>query len=52
MVGWSSEGCPRPSFSNANGDMELKMGDFVTPQGWEWDGAWFVDPEVEQNDSR
>ena len=52
MVGWTCEGSPRSPFSSVNGDLELKKGDFVPPQGWEWEGDWFVDPDVEANDNR
>lgn len=48
-IGWTSDGCPRPTFSSCNGEVTLNKDDFVPPQGWVWDkqqsnGEWYVDP--------
>ncbi|XP_057307144.1 myoferlin-like [Hydractinia symbiolongicarpus] len=53
IVDWTSKGCPRPAFSDAEGDIRLNKESFVPPKGWKWDdppdGEWFVDPELSAN---
>ena len=50
IVDWTHKGCPRPSFSDSEGDVRLNKEDFNPPIGWKWDdppnGDWFVDPEL------
>eukprot|EP00058_Branchiostoma_floridae_P024963 XP_002610453.1 hypothetical protein BRAFLDRAFT_124267 [Branchiostoma floridae] len=36
----------RPHWSDASGDLKLKKDSFVPPDGWEWDGEWFINPEL------
>ncbi|XP_028412829.1 myoferlin-like isoform X1 [Dendronephthya gigantea] len=43
---WTSKGCPRPSFSNARGDVALPKTCFNPPEGWQWEDDWFIDPEL------
>lgn len=53
IVDWTSKGCPRPAFSDSEGDIRLNKDAFVPPDGWTWDdgpeGQWFVDPELSAN---
>lgn len=50
IVDWTSKGCPRPAFSDSEGDVRLSKEFFQPPDGWAWDdgkeGQWFVDPEL------
>lgn len=50
IVNWTPKGCPRPSFSDAEGNIRLKKESFVPPEGWKWDDPpdddWFVDPDI------
>ncbi|XP_023819286.1 myoferlin [Oryzias latipes] len=32
-------------FSDVTGKIKLKQELFLPPQGWEWEGGWFVDPD-------
>lgn len=43
---WTSKGLPRPSWSNARGDLRLYKEYFVTPPGWRFEEDWFVNPEL------
>ncbi|XP_068709292.1 myoferlin-like isoform X2 [Montipora foliosa] len=43
---WTSKGLPRPSWSNARGDLKLYKDYFVPPSGWYFEGDWFVNPEL------
>lgn len=53
IVDWTSKGCPRPAFSDSEGDVRLNKEDFIPPIGWQWDeppfGEWFIDPELRYN---
>ncbi|XP_015253989.1 PREDICTED: myoferlin-like [Cyprinodon variegatus] len=43
---WGTTGLVgRHKFSDVTGKMKLKKEHFLPPQGWEWEGDWFVDPE-------
>lgn len=46
IVGWTQKGLPRPGFSDAQGEVKLPFEKFVPPDGWTWDGEWFIDPEL------
>lgn len=50
IVDWTSKGCPRPTFSDSEGDVRLNKDAFNPPPGWAWDdgkeGQWFIDPEL------
>ncbi|CAH8518402.1 unnamed protein product, partial [Dicrocoelium dendriticum] len=44
----------RPAWSDSTGKIELKKENFYPPEGWQWDGDWFLDPEMSvtyQNDT-
>ncbi|XP_066549569.1 myoferlin isoform X3 [Amia ocellicauda] len=43
---WGTTGLVgRHKFSDVTGKIKLKRESFMPPQGWEWEGDWFVDPE-------
>ncbi|XP_015201883.2 myoferlin isoform X1 [Lepisosteus oculatus] len=43
---WGTTGLlNRHKFSDVTGKIKLKRESFLPPQGWEWEGDWFVDPE-------
>jgi len=46
IVGWTQKGLPRPSYSDAQGEIKLPFDKFIPPEGWQWDGEWFIDPEL------
>uniref|UniRef100_T1IIT4 C2 domain-containing protein n=1 Tax=Strigamia maritima TaxID=126957 RepID=T1IIT4_STRMM len=39
----------RPSWSDSLGQLNLPQDAFSTPLGWEFDGTWFIDPELDSN---
>ncbi|KAK3706775.1 hypothetical protein QZH41_015339 [Actinostola sp. cb2023] len=43
---WTQKMLPRPSFSNASGELPLPKDKFLPPAGWQFDGDWFKDPEL------
>lgn len=43
---WGTIGLLRPNFSDARGKRKLKKDYFVEPDGWRWDGDWFINPEL------
>ncbi|XP_066277223.1 dysferlin-like isoform X3 [Branchiostoma lanceolatum] len=43
---WSPSKMLRPHWSDADGELKLKKNTFVPPEGWEWDGDWFINPEL------
>lgn len=46
---WGTTGLVgRHKFSDVTGKVKLKQERFLPPQGWEWEGDWFVDPERRQ----
>lgn len=47
MLGkWGTSGLlNHPKFSDVTGEVKLKQEYFMPPQGWQWQGDWFVDPE-------
>ncbi|KAA3681768.1 myoferlin [Paragonimus westermani] len=36
----------RPAWSDTTGRLELVKETFTLPPGWQWDGDWFIDPEL------
>ncbi|EDV22852.1 uncharacterized protein TRIADDRAFT_28445, partial [Trichoplax adhaerens] len=42
---WTSKGLPRPKFSDARGTVSLHKDHFVEPQGWKFEGDWFISVE-------
>lgn len=43
---WTAKGLPRPAWSNAGGSLKLPKDSFTPPDGWSFDGKWFVNPEL------
>lgn len=43
---WTAKGLPRPAWSNAGGTLKLLKNSFIPPDGWSFDGKWFVNPEL------
>ncbi|XP_051829561.1 fer-1-like protein 5 [Antechinus flavipes] len=44
---WGPEGLKNyPNFSDASGNYILPKENFHVPQGWEWQGSWFVEPKT------
>lgn len=43
---WTAKGLPRPAWSNAGGTLKLLKDSFIPPDGWSFDGKWFVNPEL------
>ncbi|XP_074144514.1 LOW QUALITY PROTEIN: fer-1-like protein 5 [Sminthopsis crassicaudata] len=44
---WGPEGLKNyPNFSDASGNYTLPKESFLVPQGWEWQGSWFVEPQT------
>ncbi|XP_048584840.1 myoferlin isoform X2 [Nematostella vectensis] len=43
---WTAKGLSRPNFSNTRGDVSLPKKAFIAPDGWRFDGDWFVNPEL------
>jgi len=43
---WTAKGLPRPAYSNASGTLKLPKDSFIPPDGWSFDGKWFVNPEL------
>ena len=42
LMGWLS-GIEREEWTNLAGTQRWEKADFVLPEQWEWDGAWYVD---------
>ena len=44
---WNDSGLlmTRPKFSDADGMLNLPREDFTSPEGWVFQGDWFVDPD-------
>ena len=36
----------RPDWSDAKGKVKQPKEVFVVPDGWKWDGDWFINPEL------
>lgn len=43
---WTKKALTRPGFSNANGELPLPKESFQAPEGWQFDGDWFIAPEM------
>lgn len=43
---WTAKGLPRPAWSNPSGSMKLLKESFIPPEGWTFDGDWFINPEL------
>lgn len=43
---WTAKGLPRPAWSNAKGTLKLLKDSFIPPEGWNFDGEWFINPEL------
>lgn len=43
---WGTTGLTRPDWSDAKGKIKQSKEAFVVPDGWKWDGDWFVNPEL------
>ena len=45
---WTNRGptMTRPKFSDATGKVELLKDHFEPPPGWNWEGDWYVSPEL------
>ena len=39
-----SQTCPR--FSDNSGSLNLKKASFNLPMGWQWEGDWFINPDM------
>lgn len=46
MNTWCRKMLTRPNFSDSLGKMKLMKEDFIAPQGWLWDGDWYISPEL------
>jgi hypothetical protein len=42
---WGTTGLLRPNYSDMKGKRKLPHLSFETPDGWEWEGDWFVNPD-------
>lgn len=49
---WTSKAMLRPKYSDAPGNMKLPKDKFIAPEGWEFDGDWFLSPERSINSSK
>ncbi|XP_062617173.1 dysferlin-like, partial [Saccostrea cucullata] len=46
-VGWTKKGpLGRPNWSDSQGKCKLPREMFCPPQGWKWEGDWYVSPEL------
>ncbi|XP_046851260.1 myoferlin-like isoform X2 [Xenia sp. Carnegie-2017] len=52
LSNWTSKAMMRPKFSDAEGDFKLPKDKFVPPEGWGWEGDWFLSPELSTNFSK
>ena len=43
---WTTRAMPRPKWSDITGQLKLPKDSFSTPQGWRWDGDWFINPNM------
>ncbi|XP_076439100.1 myoferlin-like [Babylonia areolata] len=45
---WTKKGptMTRPSWSDSEGTIEMNKEKFIVPEGWRWDGDWYVSPEL------
>ncbi|XP_065176222.1 myoferlin-like isoform X2 [Sycon ciliatum] len=44
--GWGTKGLFIPPWSNAHGSVALEQNKFMPPEGWNWNGDWFLNPEL------
>ncbi|PFX11673.1 Dysferlin, partial [Stylophora pistillata] len=43
---WTKKALTRPGFSNASGELPLPKEKFQAPEGWEFEGDWYIAPEM------
>ncbi|KAL9983693.1 hypothetical protein ACROYT_G005909 [Oculina patagonica] len=43
---WTKKALTRPGFSNASGELPLPKESFQAPEGWGFEGDWFIAPEM------
>ncbi|RMX57790.1 hypothetical protein pdam_00006779 [Pocillopora damicornis] len=43
---WTKKALTRPGFSNASGELPLPKKKFQAPEGWEFEGDWYIAPEM------
>ncbi|KAJ7336518.1 hypothetical protein OS493_011728 [Desmophyllum pertusum] len=43
---WTKKALTRPGFSNASGELPLQKESFQAPEGWKFEGDWFIAPEM------
>ncbi|XP_070540972.1 myoferlin-like isoform X9 [Ptychodera flava] len=43
---WTTKGLPRPKYSDVTGQLKLDKDSFACPEGWRWEGEWFISPEL------
>ncbi|XP_060557298.1 dysferlin-like isoform X3 [Ruditapes philippinarum] len=45
---WTNRGpmMSRPKFSDSQGKVKLTKEKFVPPPGWQWEGEWYINPEL------
>ncbi|KAL4231637.1 hypothetical protein ACF0H5_009217 [Mactra antiquata] len=45
---WTNKGpmLTRPKFSDSQGKVKLYKEKFVPPPGWDWEGDWYINPEL------
>lgn len=43
---WTKKALTRPDFSNASGELPLPKKGFQAPEGWAFDGDWYIAPEM------
>eukprot|EP00731_Ephydatia_muelleri_P020360 Em0013g87a len=46
FVKWGTTGLTRPDWSDAKGKVKQPKEAFAVPDGWKWDGDWFINPEL------
>ncbi|KAL5471556.1 hypothetical protein EMCRGX_G029681 [Ephydatia muelleri] len=46
FVKWGTMRLTRPDWSDAKGKAKQPKEAFVVPDGWKWDGDWFINPEL------
>eukprot|EP00731_Ephydatia_muelleri_P020357 Em0013g84a len=46
FVKWGTMHLTRPDWSDAKGKVKQPKEAFVVPDGWKWDGDWFINPEL------
>ncbi|KAK3589425.1 hypothetical protein CHS0354_020754 [Potamilus streckersoni] len=44
---WTTKGpLSRPKWSDSQGKVKLVKDGFIPPEGWRWDGDWYISPEL------